>query len=114
MSAGATDGLGGDIGRAFASASFVIGLVIVAFWTGCAIFGPSLIPYDPYADDMLNSLAPPTAEHWFGTDQLGRDIYAAQHLECCTLHAVFDADVLKPQGRMFRLSHQACSGSRRP
>ena len=76
MSAGATDGLGGDIGRAFASASFVIGLVIVAFWTGCAIFGPSLIPYDPYADDMLNSLAPPTAEHWFGTDQLGRDIFS--------------------------------------
>ena len=48
----------------------------MAFWTGCAIFGPSLIPYDPYADDMLNSLAPPTAEHWFGTDQLGRDIFS--------------------------------------
>jgi peptide/nickel transport system permease protein len=54
----------------------MIGLIIVAFWAGCAIFGPSVVPYDPYADDMLNSLAPPSAEHWFGTDQLGRDVFS--------------------------------------
>ena len=43
---------------------------------GLRIFGPSLVPYDPYADDLLNSLAPPAAEHWFGTDQLGRDVFS--------------------------------------
>ena len=70
------DGVRRDLRRVLGSATFVIGLIIVTFWAGCAIFGPSLVPYDPYADDMLNSLAPPTAEHWFGTDQLGRDVFS--------------------------------------
>ena len=65
-----------DLGRALGSTTFVIGFIIVIFWAGCAIFGPSFVPYDPYADDMLNSLAPPSAEHWFGTDQLGRDVFS--------------------------------------
>ena len=65
-----------DLRRVLSSATFVIGLVIVVFWAGCAIVGPSLVPYDPYADDMLNSLAPPSMEHWFGTDQLGRDVFS--------------------------------------
>jgi peptide/nickel transport system permease protein len=63
-------------GRAYASPTFVIGAVIVAFWACCAVFGAWLVPYDPYADDLLNSLAPPSAEHWFGTDQLGRDVFS--------------------------------------
>jgi peptide/nickel transport system permease protein len=65
-----------DLGRVLRSTTFVIGFIIVTFWAGCAIFGPSFVPYDPYADDMLNSLAPPSAEHWFGTDQLGRDVFS--------------------------------------
>ncbi len=65
-----------DLRRVLGSATFVIGLVIVVFWAGCAIIGPSLVPYDPYADDILNSLAPPSADHWFGTDQLGRDVFS--------------------------------------
>ena len=70
------DGVRRDLRRVLGSATFIIGLIIVTFWAGCAIFGPSLVPYDPYADDMLNSLAQPTAEHWFGTDQLGRDVFS--------------------------------------
>jgi peptide/nickel transport system permease protein len=65
-----------DLRRLFRSVAFDIGLLIVAFWVGCALFGPSLVPYDPYADDLLNSLAPPAADHWFGTDQLGRDVFS--------------------------------------
>jgi peptide/nickel transport system permease protein len=68
--------IGHDIRRLFASPSFVIGAVIVLFWVGCALFGEALVPYDPYADDVLNSLLPPDAEHWFGTDQLGRDVFS--------------------------------------
>ncbi|HEY1383338.1 MAG TPA: ABC transporter permease [Dongiaceae bacterium] len=60
----------------FRSATFLVGLVIVLFWVFCAIFGPLIVPYDPYADDLLNALLPPSAEHWFGTDQLGRDVFS--------------------------------------
>ncbi|HET6618374.1 MAG TPA: ABC transporter permease [Dongiaceae bacterium] len=62
--------------QVFRSGTFLVGLVIVLFWVFCAIFGPAIVPYDPYADDLLNALMPPSAEHWFGTDQLGRDVFS--------------------------------------
>jgi peptide/nickel transport system permease protein len=62
--------------RLAGSATFVIGATIVLFWVACALFGRALVPYDPFAEDMLNTLTPPSAEHWFGTDQLGRDIFS--------------------------------------
>lgn len=65
-----------DLRRLLSSATFVIGAIIVLFWVGCAIFGPRLVPYDPFADDLLNSLLPPSSAHWFGTDQLGRDVFS--------------------------------------
>jgi len=58
------------------SPTFLVGATILLFWVCCALFGSLLVPYDPYADDLLNSLLPPSAEHWFGTDQLGRDIFS--------------------------------------
>lgn len=42
----------------------------------CAIFGPWIVPYDPLASDTAAKLAPPSALHWFGTDQIGRDIFS--------------------------------------
>ena len=42
----------------------------------CAIIGPSMVPYDPLASDTAAALKPPSAHHWFGTDQLGRDIFS--------------------------------------
>jgi peptide/nickel transport system permease protein len=41
-----------------------------------AILGPSIVPYDPLASDTEAALQPPSAAHWFGTDQLGRDIFS--------------------------------------
>jgi peptide/nickel transport system permease protein len=41
-----------------------------------AILGPSLAPYDPLASNTTRALQPPSAQHWFGTDQLGRDIFS--------------------------------------
>ncbi|MET1028748.1 MAG: ABC transporter permease [Dongiaceae bacterium] len=58
------------------SGTFMIGLVIVLFWVGCALFGSSLVPQDPYNGDLLNTLAPPSADNWFGTDNLGRDVFS--------------------------------------
>jgi peptide/nickel transport system permease protein len=56
--------------------AFLAGVVIVAFWIFCALFGPQIVPVDPYADDLLVSLEAPSAAHWFGTDQLGRDVFS--------------------------------------
>ncbi len=39
-----------------------------------ALFGPWIVPYDPVASNVSISLQPPSAAHWAGTDQLGRDI----------------------------------------
>jgi peptide/nickel transport system permease protein len=58
------------------SAAFLVGFVILVFWVCCAIFGPYVVPYDPYAADPLNALLPPSADHWFGTEQLGRDVFS--------------------------------------
>ena len=42
--------------------------------SACAIFGPWIAPYDPLASNTMSALQAPSAKHWFGTDQLGRDI----------------------------------------
>ncbi len=41
-----------------------------------ALVGPHLVPIDPFASDTASALSPPSAAHWFGTDQLGRDIFS--------------------------------------
>ena len=56
------------------SASFVTGALIIGFWVACALLGRFWAPYDPFADDILTALSPPSPAHWFGTDQLGRDV----------------------------------------
>jgi peptide/nickel transport system permease protein len=50
------------------------GCGIVLFLFAVSLLAPMLAPYDPGAIDLKNVLAPPSAEHWFGTDQLGRDV----------------------------------------
>ncbi|MCE5973098.1 ABC transporter permease [Sinirhodobacter sp. WL0062] len=40
------------------------------------ILGPMLAPYDPTTTDSAQALLPPSSEHWFGTDQLGRDVFS--------------------------------------
>ena len=50
------------------------GLVIVALLLLAAIFAPWLAGQSPIAQNLASRLAPPAAAHWFGTDELGRDI----------------------------------------
>jgi len=50
------------------------GLVVTALLLLTALFAPWLAPRDPAAQDLPNRLASPSAAHWFGTDELGRDI----------------------------------------
>ena len=55
-------------------ATFLIGAAIILFWVVCAIFGKSFAPYNPLAQNLLANNAGPSGAHWFGTDQLGRDV----------------------------------------
>ncbi|MBE9605404.1 ABC transporter permease [Acetobacteraceae bacterium H6797] len=41
-----------------------------------AVFGPWIVPHDPQASNTMSALQPPSATYWFGTDQLGRDIFS--------------------------------------
>jgi len=54
----------------------MIGFVIVVALVLAAIFAPLLASYDPAAQDLANRLATPSAAHWLGTDELGRDVYS--------------------------------------
>jgi peptide/nickel transport system permease protein len=52
--------------------AFALFLLIVL----AAVFGPEITPYDPLASNTAQALKPPSAQHWFGTDQLGRDVFS--------------------------------------
>lgn len=54
----------------------VIGLTIVLILIVIAIVAPLITKFDPYEVDVVNRLSNPSAEHWFGTDALGRDVYS--------------------------------------
>ncbi|NDV53024.1 ABC transporter permease [Salipiger sp. PrR003] len=54
----------------------VIGFVLVALIVSSAILAPWIVPYDPTAIMTGPRMAPPSAEHWLGTDNIGRDIFS--------------------------------------
>ncbi|WP_210485752.1 ABC transporter permease [Microvirga antarctica] len=50
------------------------GSSLLALFVVLAVFGGAVAPYDPNAQDLMAILDPPSASHWFGADQVGRDI----------------------------------------
>jgi peptide/nickel transport system permease protein len=62
--------------RLFKNPASLVGLVIVLLMLACAIFAPFIAPYDPIIGDLANDyVKPPSTEHPFGTDAVGRDIF---------------------------------------
>jgi ABC-type dipeptide/oligopeptide/nickel transport system permease subunit len=57
--------------RVAALAGLVLTVVVLA-----ALLAPWIAPYDPYFTDLTKVMRPPDAEHWFGTDNTGRDIFS--------------------------------------
>jgi peptide/nickel transport system permease protein len=53
----------------------IAGLIIIMFFVLLAIFAPLLTSYSYEKIDPVNRLQPPSGEHWFGTDDVGRDIF---------------------------------------
>ena len=60
----------------YANKIAVIGLGIVLFFVLLAILAPLIAPYEIDAQALTNRLLAPSAEHWFGTDDFGRDIFS--------------------------------------
>lgn len=59
-----------------ANRAAMVSLFFIAFLVFIAVFGPYLTPYNPIETHMANALKYPSAQHWFGTDQLGMDIFS--------------------------------------
>lgn len=55
---------------------FTLGIVICLGWILAAVFAPVIAPYDPIAQDLTLRLNAPSAQHLFGTDNFGRDIFS--------------------------------------
>lgn len=53
-----------------------LSFILFALIALCALIGPYIVPFDPLASDTAATLQPPSFKHWFGTDQLGRDIFS--------------------------------------
>ncbi len=53
----------------------VIGAITLMIIIILAILAPVIAPYSPSDQDLMNKLAPPSADHWLGTDRYGRDIF---------------------------------------
>ncbi len=56
--------------------TFIAGIAILLFWVVCAVFGHMIAPQDPLAQQLLATNKAPSGAHWFGTDQLGRDVFS--------------------------------------
>jgi len=59
-------------GNKLAMISLIILIVIIIL----SVLAPLIAPYDPAEQDLLNRLKAPSWEHWFGTDDLGRDLFS--------------------------------------
>ncbi|HVC32576.1 MAG TPA: ABC transporter permease [Chloroflexota bacterium] len=64
------------LGRLMRSRKGAAGLVVLVALVLVAIFAPELSRYDPNENHLVTQLAPPSAAYWFGTDELGRDIFS--------------------------------------
>jgi peptide/nickel transport system permease protein len=78
---GAVDAGSGNVRREILrglrhSRSFLIGAGIVLVWTICALAGYHIGPYTPFEQDLNSVNNAPSGAHWFGTDQVGRDVFS--------------------------------------
>jgi len=61
--------------RIWNTPSLLVGMIMFAALILLTVFIPYISPYDPSEQNLSAFLQPPSAEHWLGTDQLGRDLF---------------------------------------
>lgn len=66
---------GGSLRLARNEPAVMVGIVILSFMVFLGVFGPTLARTEYTRVDPVNRLLPPSAEHWFGTDTSGRDVF---------------------------------------
>ena len=66
----------GVLRRLLRSRSAVVGLVVLVGWIVVAMAWPLIVLQDPQTQDLINGLKGPSAGHWFGTDNFGRDVFS--------------------------------------
>lgn len=54
----------------------LVGAAFMVFIAIMAVFAPIVSTHDPYSQSLRKRMKPPTAEHWLGTDEVGRDVYS--------------------------------------
>jgi peptide/nickel transport system permease protein len=54
----------------------LVSLIVLIVLVAAALLAPLVSPYDPYKLSIVNRLKPPSAAHWFGTDDFGRDVFS--------------------------------------
>jgi peptide/nickel transport system permease protein len=64
------------LNRLFANRMAIVGLVIVVGFTLLAIVGQAVAPKDPLYQDLFRIAEGPSSDYWFGTDELGRDLFS--------------------------------------
>lgn len=64
------------IAALFQRPSSSVGVIIVILFAFLSIFGPALAPYGPNEQIAADARQSPSIKHWFGTDQLGRDVFS--------------------------------------
>ncbi|TYA11290.1 ABC transporter permease [Paenibacillus faecis] len=69
------NGKTGALSRLWRTPSLLAGSIMLAVLVLLAVLIPLISPYDPTKQDLSAFLQPPSAEHWLGTDQLGRDLF---------------------------------------
>ena len=68
--------IGGTLAHLWRDPSSGFAMVVIAILLLTALFAPFLASHDPILVDLPNALKPPSTANWFGTDELGRDIYS--------------------------------------
>jgi peptide/nickel transport system permease protein len=62
--------------RWLSTGEMTVGVIIIVAWTVLIAAAPLITRFDPIQQNMKVRLRPPSAVHWFGTDQLGRDLFS--------------------------------------